>query len=73
MKKAIGGGNGILACLTAFFVVCIWGTTFVQTKVLINAGLHPEEIFLFRFLLAYLFIIPFACKEFKIDLKEDPN
>ena len=50
MKKAIGGSNGILACLTAFFVVCIWGTTFVQTKVLINAGLHPEEIFLFRFL-----------------------
>lgn len=71
MKKAIGGGNGILACLTAFFVVCIWGTTFVQTKVLINAGLHPEEIFLFRFLLAYLFIIPFAGKRLFLDNLKD--
>lgn len=71
MKKAIGGSNGILACLTAFFVVCIWGTTFVQTKVLINAGLHPEEIFLFRFLLAYLFIIPFAGKRLFIDNFKD--
>lgn len=71
MKKAIGKGNGILACLTAFFVVCIWGTTFVQTKVLINAGLHPEEIFLFRFLLAYLFIIPFAGKRLFLDNLKD--
>ena len=71
MKKAIGRGNGILACLTAFFVVCIWGTTFVQTKVLINAGLHPEEIFLFRFLLAYVFIIPFAGKRLFLDNLKD--
>ncbi len=63
MKKVVANnGNNILSYATAFFVVAIWGTTFVQTKVLINAGLCPEEIFLYRFLLAYLLIIPFAEK-----------
>ena len=32
--------------LVAFVIVVIWGCTFVQTKVLINAGLRPDEIFL---------------------------
>ena len=71
MKKAVGESKGLLACLTAFFVICIWGTTFVQTKVLINAGLRPEEIFLYRFLLAYVFIIPFAGKRLFLDNIKD--
>lgn len=63
MKKVVANsGSNLLAYATAFFVVAIWGTTFVQTKVLINAGLSPEEIFLYRFLLSYLLIIPFAGK-----------
>ncbi len=40
--------------IAALFVVCIWGTTFVSSKVLLNAGLMPADIFLFRFVLAYL-------------------
>ena len=49
MKKVVAkSGNNVLAYVAAFFVVTIWGTTFVQTKVLINAGLQPEEIFLYR-------------------------
>lgn len=71
MKKAVGESKGLLACLTAFFVICIWGTTFVQTKVLINAGLQPEEIFLYRFLLAYVFILPFAGKRLFLDNLKD--
>ncbi len=71
MEKAVREGNGVLACLTAFFVVCVWGTTFVQTKVLINAGLLPEEIFLYRFLLAYIFIVPFAGKRLFLDNFKD--
>lgn len=37
----------------AFFTVCIWGTTFVSTKVLLSHGFSPSGIFLVRFLLAY--------------------
>jgi Permeases of the drug/metabolite transporter (DMT) superfamily len=39
--------------LLAFAVVAVWGVTFVSTKVLISAGLHPAGIFLIRFSLAY--------------------
>ena len=40
--------------LLALAVVAIWGVTFVCTKVLIGAGMHPVTIFLVRFVLAYV-------------------
>lgn len=40
--------------LLAILTVCVWGTTFVSTKVLLYEGLSPAEIFFFRFLLAYV-------------------
>ena len=39
--------------LLALLVVAIWGVTFVSTKVLIGAGMHPVAIFFVRFTLAY--------------------
>ncbi len=41
----------------ALVTVVIWGTTFVSTKILIRTGLSPVEIFLYRFLLAYVCIL----------------
>lgn len=40
--------------LITIFTIIVWGTTFVSTKVLINDGLSPIEIFLYRFILAYV-------------------
>lgn len=40
--------------IIAILVVGIWGLTFISTKVLIGYGLSPQEIFLLRFLMAYL-------------------
>ena len=34
-------------------VVVVWGLTYISTKVLIQQGLHPHEIFFYRFLVAY--------------------
>jgi drug/metabolite transporter (DMT)-like permease len=39
--------------LLALAVVAVWGVTFVSTKVLIGAGMHPVAIFFLRFVLAY--------------------
>lgn len=39
--------------LLTLAVVAVWGVTFVSTKVLIGAGMHPVAIFFIRFLLAY--------------------
>ena len=40
--------------LAAIVVVGIWGLTFISTRVLIENGLTPQEIFLLRFLMAYV-------------------
>jgi len=40
--------------LLAILTVIIWGLTFISTKVLIKNGLSPQEIFLLRFLMAYI-------------------
>lgn len=39
--------------LLALLVIAVWGVTFVSTKVLIGAGMHPVAIFFVRFLMAY--------------------
>lgn len=47
--------------LLAFLTVAVWGTTFISTKLLIENGLSPHEIFFLRFLIAYIgcwFIAP---------------
>lgn len=41
----------------ALLTVACWGTTFISTKFLISAGFTPEEIFVLRFLMAYLGIL----------------
>ena len=51
-----------IAFISAFIVVMIWGETYVSSKVLLDHGMEPAEIFLCRFLLAYLCIVPFAPK-----------
>ena len=40
--------------LLALAVVAVWGVTFVCTKTLIGAGMHPAAIFFIRFSLAYV-------------------
>lgn len=48
--------KNILWHLLAIAIVAVWGTTFVNTKVLYNSGLTPLEIFFLRFVIAYICI-----------------
>ncbi|MDY3943814.1 MAG: DMT family transporter [Alloprevotella sp.] len=43
--------------LLALFSVVVWGSTFISTKLLIQAELTPSQIFFFRFLLAYVGLV----------------
>lgn len=52
-KALIYGHLGALVC------VIMWGASFVSTKVLLNNGMQPVEIYLYRFALAYLLILLF--------------
>ena len=42
--------------LVAFVVVAIWGSTFVFTKMLLQSGLSPAQIFTLRFINAYVLL-----------------
>ena len=43
--------------LIAFLVVAIWGSTFVFTKLLLQQGLSPAQIFTLRFMIAYVLMV----------------
>lgn len=40
--------------LWALFVMAVWASTFISSKILLKEGLQPLEIFFCRFMLAYL-------------------
>lgn len=54
--------NGLLYHITAFVTVVIWGTTFISTKLLIQNGLTPAQIFTLRFLIAYVLMLTVSHK-----------
>ena len=46
--------------MVAFLVVVVWGTTFVFTKLLLLAGLTAAQIFVLRFIVAYLLLLVYT-------------
>ena len=54
--------------LVAFVIVAIWGSTFVFTKMLLQNGLSPAQIFTLRFAIAYILLLAFsiAQKNFRL-------
>lgn len=49
--------------LVAFLTVAVWGTTFVSTKVLMQNGLSPAQIFTLRFCIAYVLMLTLNHKQ----------
>ncbi len=47
----------ILGHIGAVITVAIWGGSFVSTKVLLDNGMNPAEIYVYRFFLAYLLVL----------------
>ena len=50
------GKNNIVYHIIAIITVLIWGGTFINSKILLQHGLEPHEIFVLRFLFAYICI-----------------
>lgn len=46
--------------VVAFLVVTTWGTTFVFTKLLLLAGLSAAQIFVLRFIIAYVLLLGYC-------------
>lgn len=60
-----------MAHLIAILVVLIWGTTFVSSKVLLNSGLLPADIFFVRFVIAYICMLSISHKRLFANTKAD--
>ena len=58
----------LLYHIVAFLVVSVWGVTFVFTKLLLNDGLTAAQIFVLRFIVAYVLLLTYslACKRFRL-------
>lgn len=70
-----GGVNyvKILGHAGALLTVIAWGSSFVFTKVLMeDGGFSPVETYVYRFAMAYLFLLPFTMKKiFARNLKDE--
>lgn len=53
--------------ILAISIIAIWGVTFINTKFLIINGLNPQEIFLLRFIIAYIGVWTFSPKKLLCD------
>lgn len=62
----------VLGHIMAILAVSMWGYSFVSTKELLNAGLGPVQIYICRFVLAYIIALCVAHKRlFASTLKEE--
>lgn len=66
MSQSMSGSErktSLLFHIAAIAVIAVWGTSFVSTKVLLDAGLHAVEIYVYRFAVAYLIVLAVCHKK----------
>ena len=61
----------VLYHLLAFFVAAVWGVSFVSTSKLLDAGIRPTEIYIIRFVIAYLVILALTFRKIMSDSLKD--
>lgn len=61
----------LIAYLAATLTILIWGETFVSTKIVLNHGLRPADLFALRFLIAYAGMWFIARRKFFADSLKD--
>lgn len=57
IKPAHNFKSQLLGHLGAILAVTMWGVSFVSTRVLLDNGLGPIEIYVYRFVLAYFVVV----------------
>lgn len=62
----------IIANMGALFVMLAWGTSFLSSKVLmVSGGFTPVEVFIYRFIFAYLLLLCFTYKKIMANNRQD--
>lgn len=60
IRPGQSGWSNILFYIGAALTVTAWGVSFVSTKVLLDNGLSSVEIYILRFVFAYLIVLAFS-------------
>ncbi|MCI9285521.1 MAG: DMT family transporter [Muribaculaceae bacterium] len=56
-SRPVGNGRVWIYHIFALIVIVAWGLSFISTRVLLDNGLHPIEIYIYRFVIAYLALL----------------
>lgn len=62
-NRKSNSGAALFSHLGALLAVTVWGISFVSSKVLLENGLHAVEIYIYRFLVAYLIVLAIDHKQ----------
>lgn len=62
MNQSLKTSTNITAHILAVLAVIMWGYSFVSSKVLLQNGLGPTQIYICRFFIAYVIILCFSHK-----------
>jgi len=55
----------LLVNLAGAITITMWGLSFISSKVLLDAGMGPVEIYIYRFTLAYILILIISHRNFR--------
>lgn len=57
--------TGLMVNMAGAITILMWGLSFISTKVLLEHGMGPVEIYIYRFAMSYLVILLFCHSRFK--------
>lgn len=57
--------SSLMVNLAGVITITMWGLSFISSKVLLDAGMGPVEIYIYRFTLAYLLILIISHSRFR--------
>lgn len=61
-RQGVNSFGMVMLNAMALLVVVVWGVSFINTRMLLDAGLGPVEIYIIRFVMAYLLSLAISHK-----------
>lgn len=61
-KRSTAKNSNIMYHVGTALVVTAWGISFISTRLLLDYGFHPIEIYIYRFILAYIAMLAISHK-----------
>ena len=63
--------KNVMVNLAGMVTIVMWGMSFISSRVLLDNGMGPVEIYLYRFILAYVIILIFSHRKFRCNSWRD--